>query len=177
MAAPWHHSPLHVLSDRGVYMVTAGTYQKKKVFAGAARLKSLHDLLHENAREYGWQLRAWSVFPNHYHFVALSPEDASSLRPMISKLHTFSARLINEEDNAPGRKVWHQFWDTRLTFDHSYLARLNYVHHNPVHHRVVTQSTDYPWCSAGWFETEAAPAFQRTVKSMPIDRLNVIDDF
>jgi len=27
-----------------------------------------------------------------------------------------------------GRTVWFQFWDTKLTYERSYLARLNYVH-------------------------------------------------
>src|SRR6185295_13265442 len=40
-------------------------------------------------------------------------------------------------DNATGRQVWYNFWDTKLTFENSYLARLNYVHQNPVKHGLV----------------------------------------
>jgi len=29
------------------------------------------------------------------------------------------------------------FWDTRLTFEKSWLARLKYVHHNPLYHGLV----------------------------------------
>jgi putative transposase len=31
----------------------------------------------------------------------------------------------------------YEFWDTRLTFEKSWFARLNYVHQNPVKHGLV----------------------------------------
>ena len=173
----WHHAPLHVLMERGVYMVTAGTRGKVHYFDAPERRQDLCDRLHAVAEEYGWGLQAWAVLANHYHFVALSPEDPKSLTRMLNKLHVTSAKAVNAMDASSGRKVWHQFWDTRLTYERSYLARLNYVHQNPVHHRVVMNATAYPWCSAGKFESEAPRAFQRTVAAMPIDKLNVVDDF
>ena len=44
------------------------------------RLEFLHDSLLGLAEEYGWNLQAWAVFSNHYHFVAMSPPDAESWR-------------------------------------------------------------------------------------------------
>ncbi len=80
-------------------------------------------------------------------------------------------------DATPGRKVWHNYRDTHLTFEKSHLARLHYVIHNPVHHGIVLVADQYRWCSAAWFQQNAARAFQKTVMDMPIDRLNVEDDF
>jgi putative transposase len=174
---PWHHAPLHVVIERGIYMVTAGTVGKVHHFAAPERRQDLHDRLHAVAAEFGWELQAWAVLANHYHFVALSPEDPKSLTRMLNKLHASSAKVVNALDGTPGRKVWHQFWDTRLTYERSYLARLNYVHQNPVHHRLVTNATAYPWCSAAKFEVEAPVSFQRTVAVMPMDQLSVEDDF
>ena len=34
----------------------------------------------------------------------------------------------------------------------SYLARLNYVHQNPVKHGLVRVANQYRWCSAAWLE-------------------------
>ena len=39
---------------------------------------------------------------------------------------------LNRIDDTPGRRVMYKFWDTRLTFEKSWLARLNYVHQNAV---------------------------------------------
>jgi hypothetical protein len=51
------------------------------------------------------------------------------------------------------------------------------VNNNPVHHGVVDYAAKYPWCSAGWFEAKASPAFRKTVESFKTDRISVPDDF
>ena len=175
--APWHHAPLHLLLERGAFMVTAGTYRKERHFHDRDRLDFLQDALRAVAGKYGWELHAWAVLANHYHFVAASPADPATLRRMLGKLHTVTAKAVNERDGTPGRNVWHEYWDTRLTYERSYLARLHYVNHNPVHHGLVHEATAYPWSSAAHFQQEAEPGFRRTVESMPIDRVEVRDDF
>ena len=175
--ADWPHAPAHRLPHAGAYMVTAGTYGKKHYFSTPERLGLVKKLLFDIAEEYDWRLQAWAVMSNHYHFLALSPEDAGSLKKLVSKLHTLSAKEINREDKTPGRKVWFQYWDSLITFERSYFARLHYVHQNPVHHGVTKVAENYPWCSAGWFTLHAEPAFQKTVMSFKIDKVKVADDF
>lgn len=177
---PWPHAPLHKLSARGTYFVTAGTYQKEHFFRGEIRLRVLHRGLLTVARDYGWQLEAWAVFSNHYHFVAHSPQQesgAESLSHMLGLLHEKTAKWIDRLDEAPERKVWHNFWETRLTYQKSYLARLNYVHQNPVKHRLVAVANQYPWCSARWFERVARPAQIKTIYSLKTDRLKIFDEY
>ena len=161
-------------------MVTAGTYEKQHFFRERTRLDFLHDLLLQVTAEFGWRLEAWAVLSNPYHFVAHSPikdENAGSLRKMLGKLHTLSAIHVNKRDEQPGRKVWHNFWDSALTIHNSYLARLNYVHQNPVKHGLVAVAKDYPWCSAGWLERVVSPAMLKTLARFPSDRVNVQDEF
>jgi len=146
----WPHAPLHELSARGTYFVTAGTYLKEHYLSSAERLKVLHRGLLAVAEDFGWHLEAWAVFSNHYHFVGHSPDEgAQNLGDMLSVLHEKTSKWINRLDDSAGRKVWHNFWETRLTYEKSYLARLNYVHQNPVRHGLVPVANQYPWCSAG----------------------------
>ena len=173
----WPHAPVHRLGEAGAFVVTAGTHRKQHLFREPERLKLLHDSLLAVAGDYGWRLQAWAVFSNHYHFVALSPDDASSLSILLKRLHAITALDVNRLDSTPGRKVWFQYWDTHLTYERSYLARLNYVHQNPVHHGLVPVASRYPWCSAAWFERTADRAFYDTVVRMKVDRVNVHDEF
>jgi putative transposase len=173
----WPHAPIHRLSDVGVFMVTAGTYRKEHFFKGDDRLDLLESSLLRLAKQYGWQLEAWAVFSNHYHFVGRSPMKAESLKQFIAHLHADTAREVNKLDGTPSRKVWHNFWDTRLTFERSYLARLNYVHQNPGHHKLVPMANQYRWCSAAWFERTCPPATVKTIYSFKINQLKVPDDF
>ena len=138
------HAPPHWLFEQGIYMVTAGTFHKLPHWNTPERLDFLLESLFADAAEFGWQLQAWAVLPNHYHFVAKSPEDASTLRRFLSKLHMTTAKQLNAWDAMPGRKVWYQYWDSCITFERAYLARLNYVHHNPAHHGVTDNVSKLP---------------------------------
>ena len=162
----WPHAPLHQLSVRGTYFVTASTYLKAHHFGRRERLRVLHRGLLTVARNFGWQLEAWAVFSNHYHFVGHSPADApaaTNLSDMLSVLHVKTSGWINKLGRAPARQVWFNFRETRLTFEKSYLARLNYVHQNPVRHGLVPVANQYPWCSAAWFERTASPAMVKSI--------------
>jgi len=173
----WPHSPAHRLEETGAYMVTAGLYQKRRLLNTRDRLDLVLNHLFQCALEFEWELEAWAVLPNHYHFVSLSPEDPHTLTRMINKLHSRTSRILNSWDATPGRKVWHQYWDTHITYQRSFLARLNYVHQNPVHHALAKVASAYPWCSAPWFERTANPAFYKTVTSFRFDKVRVMDDF
>jgi len=174
----WPHAPAHRLSTGGTYFVTAGTYHKVHYFRDSLRLDVLQRGLLTVTAEFGWQLEAWCVFPNHYHFVAHSPsETADSLSPMLGKLHARLASWVNKLDGTPERRVWHNYWDTKLTYEKSYFARLHYTHANAVHHGLVLVPNQYRWCSARWFESTATPAQVKTIYSMKTDSVNVKDDF
>jgi putative transposase len=159
------------------YIVTAATLHKQHHFQSVKRLRSLQEELFVVAEAYGWELQAWAIFSNHYHFIAHAPGDAASLKQMLQRLHSATSRTINRMDNTSGRQVWFQFWDTCLTHEASYYARLNYVHNNAVHHGLVPRAEQYEFCSAAWFAANADPAFYRRVCSYRYDKIKIKDDF
>src|SRR5690606_31108611 len=121
------------------------------------------------AADYSWHLEAWAVFSNHYHFVGYTHSCPSRLKEFLTELHANTARDLNRLDGESGRQVWHNFWDKQLTYEKSYLARLNYVHQNSVHHRLARVANQYRWCSAAWFERTARPAQVKTIYSFKTD--------
>ena len=96
---------------------------------------------------------------------------------MLSMLHVKTAEWVNKLDRQPGRKVRHNYRDTLLKEQRSYLARLNYVHQNAAKHGLVPLACQYPWCSAAWFERTASPAMVRAIYRFKTDLLSVADDF
>ena len=144
-------------------MVTAATLHKEHLFVGTDRLDLLEHELLSLAKQYEWQLQAWAAFSNHYNFVGRSHEEKSRLKEFLSHLHSNAGRELNRLDQTARRTVWYNFWDTKLTYERSYLARLNYVHQNPVKHGLVHVANQYPWCSAAWFERTAPPAMVKTI--------------
>ncbi|NLD71215.1 MAG: hypothetical protein GX649_00700 [Chloroflexi bacterium] len=173
----WPHAPSHLFLPDRTYIVTAATYRQALLFDTPRKRDVLLQTLLSEAERWGWSLEAWAVLANHYHWIGTAPDDASTLGRMVKALHSRTAIWLNRAEGTPGRKVWHQYWDSCLTYQKSYLARLHYVHRNPRKHGLVERPEDYRWCSMGWFLLRATPAQQRTVLSFPIDRLRVPDDF
>ncbi len=174
----WPHAPPHWTHEAGLYFVTASTLHQIKIFDTPEKLDTILEILLYSAEQYDWKLRAWAVMANHYHLIAQSPATGGdSLKDWLTSLHRDSATQINKIDNTPGRRVWFQFRDTQLTYQKSYLARLNYTNQNPVHHGLVKCARDYPWCSASWFEKNAPSSFVKSVSRFPLDRVKVDDDF
>ena len=173
----WPHAPVHRLSEKGAYMVTSGTYRREKILNSPEKLSLFQDCLFDTAKEFGWNLQAWAVMANHFHFVASSPENPENLKMFISKLHTLTAIRFNRIDGVSSRHVWYQYYDSRITYQKSYLARLHYVHNNPVHHGIVPVAEEYDWCSVAWFKRTADSSFKRTVESFKTDKVNVFDDY
>jgi REP-associated tyrosine transposase len=173
----WPHAPPHRISEFGTYFVTTGTLHRQHYFAGPERLDHLHSELLARARDGNWQLEAWAVFSNHYHFVAHALPEATPLGVMLKELHRTTSIFVNRLDRSEGRQTWFNFRETALTHEGAYYARLAYVHNNPVKHGLVTDAREYRWCSASWFERSATPAQVATMARIKTDAVKVYDDY
>lgn len=173
----WPHAPSRIVNGPGTFIVTAGTLGKIHRFDTKERLQNLHDTLLLALTEEGWQTEAWAVFANYYHFVAHYNSSEPDIAGLCKRVHGATARNLNAEQGELGRQIWYRYWDTKVTYEKSYLARLAYVHNNPVKHGLVKDARDYPWCSAKWFTDRGHRPFVQTVMSFKTDRVNVYDDF
>jgi len=165
-----HNSP-HLFHPDTIYMVTGATKYKEPLFNSNEKKGKFCEFLFERSSVFGWELEAWAVLPNHYHFIARAPKNASTLSKLIRSLHSLSARYINFIDNRPGRRVWWNYWDRCIRDEASYLGMLHYVHINPVKHGFANIAEDYPFCSYRWFLDHAELEFRNRVFEQPIDKL------
>jgi len=172
----WHHAPLHKFIPGAVHIVTGATLHKAHLFCDFRRLKFLQDTLLEFFAVEKWIPHAWSCFSNHYHFIAQLPETTDPGLG-IKRLHQRLGHGLNQLDQQSGRTVMYQYWDTCLSFENSYFARLNYVMNNPVKHGLVSDARQYPWCSAAWFAANNSSAFRRRIAAYKTDKLNEPDAF
>ena len=168
----WPHAPARLAIHPGAYIITASTLHGEPVFRDGPLLDALEEIVLNAYAEAGWELQAWAFFPNHYHLVMLHDEPDPSLARTAAKAHGLSAIRANSLNAAPGRKVWHRYWETRLTYERSYLARLAYVHANPRRHGLVDDPRRYRWCSASWFEERGDAPFVRTVGGFDTSRVS-----
>ena len=171
------HTPPHIFQAESIYMITALTYRKLPHLDSNRKKAWFCETLFMLTRRFNWNLEAWCVLSNHYHIIARSPADPNTLSQLIRSLHSKTARFINQVDGKVKRKVWFNYWDTCLTNEKSYLARLKYVHLNALKHGLVDDPAEYPFCSFGWWMKNSTFKERERILNFPIDRLEVEDQY
>lgn len=147
------------------------------LYRGHERLLLLQDAVFHYAEELGWNLEAWAILANHYHLIGHSPEGEDAARELTKRVHGLAARELNKLDGTQRRHIWYRCRPTVITYKKSYMTRLAYVHRNPVHHGLVADPTDYPYCSASWLMNRAGRATYDTLATFKIDKVDVDDDY
>ena len=179
----YRHNPPHLFRDRAMYMVTAGTYQKQSVIYTDERKMFWYDTLKYVLEKYGWRLYAWVVLDNHYHVLlgnnAKSGDFAvqSTISSIISSLHKYTSRRWNTQDNAKGRKVWWNYWDSCVSDENAYYSRINYIHWNPVKHGYTFLPEKYKFSSYNLFIEIDKYGLKDIEERYPYEQVNLRDDF
>ncbi len=166
------HSPPNLFRPGVVYMMTGAIYKKYRLMQLPARKAELRDAFLKASELYRWQVIAWAVLDNHFHILAGAPEGgAANLPSFIGSFHKWTARHWNSTDQSPGRRVWHNYWDTCIRTERDFLSGLKYVLWNPVKHGLVETTQDYPFsnyedCMQSW-EAGLISATMNEVKDVP----------
>jgi putative transposase len=171
------HNPPHYFVPNAMYIVTGAILHKQHLLSDNKRKGFVLQTLIQRSDLLGWQLQAWAILNNHYHFIAQAPENVQTLEKLIRQVHSITAIELNRQDGTPGRQVWNNYWDTCLTYEKAYLARLRYVHENPVKHGLAENAIDYPYCSYKWFLENGDEVLKEQVFQQPIDKVKIFDDF
>jgi len=173
----YKHNPPHLFLSNATYIITASTYKRKRFFHND-ELKSLVliSILHYFSK-YSWHIKAYVILTNHYHLLVHAPENNVSLSKSINNIHRYTAHKINQINKKSGMKIWWNYWDTCLTYEKSYYARLNYIHFNPVKHGYVDDPKKWKFSSYNEFCELDYPEAKKVEKEFPFDRVKVYDNF
>ena len=174
----WPKIPSRKLHEKGTFAVTGGTPKKTHLFDTPEKMDRFQEILLKLAVEFKWQLEAWSLFPNHYHFMA-SSKTPENLDAFVEAFHAQTTAMLNSIDSIETRKVWAEYSVNKIVMQASHYAFLNFIHHNALKHG---HNANYRWCSAGWFESVNEPEFVTKVKSFGsksfgINNLTIMDDY
>ncbi|MCX7044670.1 MAG: hypothetical protein NTX50_04165 [Candidatus Sumerlaeota bacterium] len=144
---PWHCPP-HEDRGTGAYHLSAACYEHAH-FIGSSdkRMSECEARLLKTIAAHTQENIAWSILPNHYHFL-IRTLDIKALLYEIGQFHGRSSYDWNGEDGTRGRKVWHNCVERKMRGPRHFWATLNYVHNNPVHHGYAEQWQDWPYGNA-----------------------------
>jgi putative transposase len=147
---PWH-GPAHFRTESDTYLITAACFEHKPyVGTSPARMAGFERELLEIARRGRRQLFAWTILPNHYHFL-IQTRDLDQLTKELGQLHGRTSYFWNLEDSLRGRQIWHRCIETGIKSEAHFWATLNYILHNAVRHGYVERWQDWPFSNAAQY--------------------------
>jgi REP-associated tyrosine transposase len=148
---PWHTPPHLDFEIEKQYLISASCYDHAFVIGKhAERMTECESDILKICEGFCTRLYAWSILPNHYHLLVRT-DRIKGLRKELGQFHWRSSFNWNGEDHSKGRKVWYNCFERPMKSERHFLATLNYVHHNAVHHGYVAHWQDWPWSSAAEF--------------------------
>lgn len=77
------HNPPHLFVPNAMYIVTGSLLYKQRLLFDDKRKAVVLEILLERAAHWNWDMQAWSVLENHYHFVSQAPQKALTLESLI----------------------------------------------------------------------------------------------
>ena len=82
------------------------------------------------------------------------------------------------DDRRIGRKIWSKYWNTCIRSNKDFIARLNYIHWNPVKHGLVDDPKDYPYSSYQNYFAENVKEIKRHEMNALLNSIkDITDDF
>jgi len=138
--------PPHIYQDNTLYFITAKTVHQIRFFDNNEKKGIILDCLKKSVQKFCFKLIAWVLIDNHYHII-VKVKQGKNVGFFINNLHSNSSRILNKIENKPGRQIWYQYWDRCIRSEKDFYIRLNYIHYNPVKHKIVSEMKEYFYSS------------------------------
>ncbi len=157
--------------------ITGSTHRRLPIFASRRHCEIFLDNLGFYREKYGFDVMAYALLPDHYHLILVLPPGIS----LVSLLRDFKSavgkqiietlkkqaksRLLEQLRLAspPQRRKDARFkvlqadnYIEGVTSERFFRQKLDYIHANPVQHRLAVKETDYPYSSARWYDEEGS---------------------
>ncbi|MBD3619551.1 MAG: transposase [Chromatiales bacterium] len=128
-----------------VWFFTVVTHRRYPLFLDPVARVCLRTAVGECRGRFPFQIDAWVLLPDHLHAVWTLPEtDTDYSRRWSVIKRRFSQRYRHAGGHGP--PYWQmRFWAHRVDDSGDYRHHLDYIHFNPVKHRLVTAVEEWPW--------------------------------
>jgi len=175
----YKHNPPHLFRSEAKYFITASTYLRKSFLKLDSAKERLLYSIQRGFSENGWLLEDWVVLNNHYHLMADAQNNALNLSRIMRDIHKFTALWMKKNITGLDKEahIWYNYWDTCITYEKSYFARLNYIWHNPTKHGYVEDAADWKFGSYYLRMKNEKGLLVEIGKKYPCDKVKVKDNF
>jgi len=135
-----------IVSPGMPHHVTQRGNRRQQTFFNDDDYRSYQAPMSEWCKEYGVDIWAYCLMPNHVHLIAV-PKTKDSLKSAIGEAHRRYTRMINFREGWRGH-LWQGRFSSFVLDENYLLACTRYVELNPVRASLVKKPEDWPWSSA-----------------------------
>jgi putative transposase len=137
----------------GTWFFTVNLMQRGNNDLLTRHIDLLRSAVQTTRRDHPFLIHSWVVLPDHFHCIASLPHDEAdfSVRWRLIKSR-FSQGLSKNELRSRARQrqgergIWQRrYWEHLLRDEGDYVSHMDYVHRNPVKHKLVARVRDWPY--------------------------------
>jgi putative transposase len=154
--------------------LTIVTYQRQPIFENSANIELLRRVISKTKQEKSFDILAAAVLPEHLHFLWQLPEGDSDYSQRVSRLKTLFTRQLRGNNYRSNNislsrhkhresDVWQRrFWEHTIRDESDFHKHLDYIHYNPVKHKLVScphlwqYSSFHNWVKQGKYSQDWA---------------------
>jgi len=158
------HRPPHLNLGKGVYLITAATFDHIRHFNEPDELSILESRIIEALTTACISCYNWVIQPNHYHLL-LNLENPKDFGNIIAPVHRKSALYCNKRDGVFKRKVWYKYADRKMRSERHFWTTVSYILFNPVKHGFADDPEDWLWSN---YEDLTKEQFKKIKNEYPL---------
>jgi putative transposase len=139
--------PGRLFSPPGTYFVTFSTHHRRKLFVVENYARMFLKTLYRYRRDGRYELHAFVIMPEHVHLLLTPALDITIERAvqLIKGAYSYELGSIIGRN----QEIWERgFTDHRIRNEVDFMHHCNYIHRNPVKRHLVSDPTEYRYCSA-----------------------------
>ena len=156
--------------------ITAITHKRFPLFLDRENVKIYLDTLSKVQQFYSFNLYAYVLMPDHFHWIIQLTEDFQDFSKIVHSFKrnfTINYKKANHINTPPS--LWQKrFWDHIIRNEQDLQNHLDYIHWNPVKHNLVKRPNEYEFSSFSNFVNQGFYGEDWGTKEIPasIDRVD-----
>ncbi len=139
------------------YFFTVVTHQRRKILSQPENVDLLQGAFRYAMQKHPFKIDAIAILPEHIHCIwTLPPEDAdfSTRWRLIKSWFSRECNIQYQGQTSASRQhkgekaFWQRrFWEHQIQDERDFVTHIEYIHYNPVHHRLVEAPNNWQYSS------------------------------
>jgi putative transposase len=151
----------YYLSGQPVF-ITSVTHDRRRIFSDLANRDLLRKVTVEVQKAIPFELLAYVLLPDHFHWLILMPENRTNFSTPLQKIKWYFTLDYKRANHISSPvSIWQRgFWDHVIRNEEDLATHLDYIHWNPVKHGLVKRVEDWvdssfqDWVDKDFYSTD-----------------------